>query len=306
MNTTPYANSIFEQPWWLDIVAPGQWEEALVTDSEGGVLARMPYVKQGRRVIMPELTQTLGIWMVPEVMADYGAQKQVMHEIFGRFAGCRSVVQALSPGNDYVLPLRWLGCRMEPCFTYRLEDLSDCEALYQNFNKTAKKNIKYARNKVTVFDQTAPETLWALLDKTFEAQNRKNPMSKELVLRIVQTCEETGHGKYLEARDSDGNVHSCAYFVYDEQVCYYLLGASDSRFRGSGAQSLILWEGIQFAAQHSKVFDFEGSMVEGIENFFRQFGGRCTPYYTVSKRTLAAELLQAAKPRVKRLLGYKM
>jgi lipid II:glycine glycyltransferase (peptidoglycan interpeptide bridge formation enzyme) len=145
-----------------------------------------------------------------------------------------------------------------------------------------------------------------MLDVTFAAQKRKNPMDKELIRRIVETCEAAGHGKYLEARDPEGNVHSCAYFVYDEQVCYYLLGASDSRFRSSGAQSLVLWEGIQFAAQHSKVFDFEGSMVEGIENFFRQFGGVCTPYYEIRKSTFLDEVLLAAKPRVKRLIGYKV
>ena len=77
-------------------------------------------------------------------------------------------------------------------------------------------------------------------------------------------------------------------------------------FRSSGAQSLILWEGIQFAAAHSKVFDFEGSMVEGIENFFRQFGGVCTPYYVVSRKTILSQLLQILKPRIKRLLGYKI
>ena len=30
LNTTPYANSVFEQPWWLDIVAPGEWGEVTV------------------------------------------------------------------------------------------------------------------------------------------------------------------------------------------------------------------------------------------------------------------------------------
>ena len=305
MNVTPYANSLFEQPWWLDIVAPGQWDEVVVKDGEE-VTARMPYVVSNDRIVMPKLTQTLGIWMSPGVKADYGTQKKAIFEIFNHFSNYKSVSFNLSPCNEYVLPFRWLGYRMEPCFTYRLNDLSDCEALYQKFNKTAKKNIKYARNKVSVSDKTDVETLWKLLDKTFEAQNRKNPMSKDLVSRIVQTCEANGHGKYLEARDPEGNVHSCAYFVYDEQVCYYLIGASDSAFRNSGAQSLILWEGIQFAAQHSKVFDFEGSMVEGIENFFRQFGGVCTPYYCVTKNSLKNEILQCLKPRIKRLLGYKI
>jgi len=305
MNVTPYANSLFEQPWWLDIVAPGQWNEAVVKDGDT-VIARMPYVLNGNRIEMPSLTQNLGIWMSQETQADYGAQKKAIFDLFGQLPACKSVSIALNPCNTYILPFRWLDYRMEPCFTYRLNDLSNCEALYQTFNKTAKKNIKSARNKVTVSDQTDVDTLWCLLDKTFEAQNRKNPMDKDLVYRIVKTCEETGHGKYFEAKDPEGNVHSCAYFVYDEEVCYYLLGASDSRFRNSGAQSLILWEGIQFAAQHSKVFDFEGSMVEGIENFFRQFGGVCTPYYHLAKQSFVGELLQILKPRVKRLLGYKI
>lgn len=306
MNTTPYANSLFEQPWWLDIVAPGQWQETLVQDDSGNVLARMAYVTDGKNVFMPRLTQTLGIWMAPGVQADYSAQKRVIQELFQQVSRFRSVELALSPCNTYILPFRWLGYHMEPCFTYRLCDLSNCEALYAGFHKTAKKNIKYAGNKTTISDVCQIETLLEMLDATFAAQNRKNPIPRELVRRIVETCEATGHGKYIEAKDGDGNVHSCAYFVYDEQACYYLLGASDSRFRSSGAQSLVLWEGIQFAAQHSSVFDFEGSMVEGIENFFRQFGGVCTPYYTVSRRPFVGEVLQLVKPRVKRLLGYKM
>ena len=70
MSTTPYANSLFEQPWWLDAVAPGQWDEALVTDANGSVMARMPYVKTGNRITMPPLTQNLGIWMAPEIRDD--------------------------------------------------------------------------------------------------------------------------------------------------------------------------------------------------------------------------------------------
>ena len=254
---------------------------------------------------MPPLTQNIGIWMTPEIKHDYGKQKAVINELFARLPPCYTFEQNLSPANDYILPFRWLGCCMEPGFSYRLTDLSDCDKIYQCFNKTAKKNIKYARNKTTIYSETHLDVLLKLLDKTYEAQGRKNPADKHLIQKIVETCDASEHGKYLEARDSDGNVHSCAYFVYDEQVCYYLIGASDSRFRSSGAQSLVLWEGIQFASKHSHIFDFEGSMVEGIENFFRQFGGVCTPFYTISKRSFLQEVILAAKPRVKHFLGYK-
>lgn len=306
MQTTPYANSLFEQPWWLDLVAPKQWEELFVRDIDDEIIARMPIVKDSKHIWMPRLTQTMGIWMRDELYQDYGAQKKVILDLFGQCSQLRSVQIRLSPRNQYVLPLRWLGYALEPCFTYRLSNLQDSDAIYRNFNKTVKKNIKYAKNKVVISTQANTETLWRLLDKTFSAQKRKNPMSYELIAKIVAFCEENACGRYIEARDPAGNVHSCAYFVYDEQICYYLLGASDSAYRSSGAQSLVIWEGIQFAAKHTQTFDFEGSMVEGIENFFRQFGGVCTPYYEIRKTSFLREVSLLTKPYIKRLLGYKM
>lgn len=41
-NTTPYANSVFEQPWWLDIVVPGLWDEVTVErKGKGGCSASL-------------------------------------------------------------------------------------------------------------------------------------------------------------------------------------------------------------------------------------------------------------------------
>lgn len=306
MKTTPYANSLFEQPWWLDLVAPGQWEETLVTEENTGeVLARMPYVRRGNHVVMPPLTQTLGVWLSVSARQDYGKEKQVLNQLFAAFRDMKSVDVRLHPSQRYVLPFRWMEYKIEPNFTYRLTDLSNSEQMYRQFNKTAKKNIKSAKNKVSILTECNIDVFLTLLDKTFLAQKRKNPMDKALIRKVMTFCEEHGCGKYMEARDEEGHIHSCAYFVYDAETCYYLLGASDMRYRSSGSQSLVLWEGIQFAAKHSKVFDFEGSMVEGIEQFFRQFGGECTPYYGVSRRTLRQETIQAMKPRIKRILGYK-
>lgn len=306
MNRIEMANNLFEQPWWLDTVAEGLWDEVVSKDKNGNVIARLAYVKNREKIYMPKLTQTLGVWMADECKEDYGLQKRIYQDLFGQLNDYKDVLISLPPENNYVLPFRWMGFAIEPGFTYRIYDLSDCESIYNKFNKTAKKNIRAAKNKVRISQELHTDVLWEMLDKTFGAQNRKNPMSKELVYRIVEACEKNGSGQYYEAVDENEHVHSCAYFVYDEKVCYYLLGASDSNYRSSGAQSLILWEGIQFAAQHSEIFDFEGSMVEGIENFFRQFGGVCVPHYTVRKQSLYKDIWFDMKPRIKKLIGYKI
>ena len=62
---------------------------------------------------------------------------------------------------------------------------------------------------------------------------------------------------------------------------YYLLGGGDPELPTSGAHSFLLWEAIRFAASVTKRFDFEGSMVKGIERSFRSFGARQVPYSKV-------------------------
>lgn len=306
MITTEYANSLFEQPWWLDIVAPGHWSEIIVRDDKENVIGRMAFVFKGHKLYIPKLTQNIGIWISPDFRNDYGKQKQIINELFSKLKHYKKIEIALSPNNKYVLPFRWLGFSITPSFTYRIEELNNLDSIYESFNKIAKRNIKSAKNKVSILNTTNLEHLYNMLDKTFAAQKRKNPMNKNIIKRIVETCDANGTGFYSEAIDKDGNIHSCAYFVYDKNICYYLLGATDSEFRSSGTQSLVIWDGIQFAAKHSKVFDFEGSMVEGIENFFRQFGGKCVPYYTIRKGNLFDEFLESLKPRIKKLIGYKI
>jgi hypothetical protein len=89
----------------------------------------------------------------------------------------------------------------------------------------------------------------------------------------------------LFAVDEADRLHAVAYGVWDEQGAYYLLGGGDPELRNSGATSLLLWELILRAREVTDVFDFEGSMIEPLERFFRSFGARQTPYLYVSRES---------------------
>jgi hypothetical protein len=62
------------------------------------------------------------------------------------------------------------------------------------------------------------------------------------------------------------------------------MGGGNPERRNSGATSLVLWEAIQSQPRGVEFFDFEGSMVEAIERFFRAFGARQVPYFHVSHK----------------------
>lgn len=98
-------------------------------------------------------------------------------------------------------------------------------------------------------------------------------------------------------------MHAAAYIIWDENSAYYLMGGGNPELRTSGATSLVMWEAIKFASDVTKHFDFEGSMLEPVERFFRAFGAEQVPYFQISRMSRRMKLLRAGKKFAKAIAG---
>jgi hypothetical protein len=306
-NLSTCSNSVFEQGWWLDIVAPHKWKEILILE-ENKILARWPIVESWSRVKMPKMTQTLGFWLSETEFSNdpcYKKRKRITNLLLDKLPKNKSINIRLDHKVDYFLPMHWRHFIISPCISYRMDDLTNLNSIFDKFDRRVKENIKCATKKLIIKDIDNIDPLILLLDKTYKIQKRKNPNSAVMIRNIYNSSKEHNSGKLLYAVSEDGVIHSGGFFVYNEKVCHYLLTGSDPKYRSSGANSLIVWEGIKFAATVSKAFDFEGSMIEGIENFFRQFGGRPSVYYKIRKQYLLFDIFDLLKPRIKTLIRYK-
>ena len=282
--------TIFQQPFWLDAVAPGQWHRVEIRRGET-LHAFLPYVLKreafGRHaLVMPPLTQTLGPWFAPH-SAKYVTQLSRQHELM------TELIELLPP-FDYFrqnfhysitnwLPFYWKGFQQTTRYTYVIEDLTDLNAVWKETRQNIRTDVRKARKELVVRDDLGLDVFLNLNEMTFKRQGRSLPYSRELVSRLDKACKEHGQRKILFAEDAQGRLHAGAYIVWDEQSAYYLMGGSDHELRNSGATSLLIWEAIQFAATVTQSFDFEGSMIESVERFFRSFGARQKPYLQVSK-----------------------
>lgn len=304
-------NSIFEQPWWLEAVAPGQWNAAEIK-ADGKTVARLPYVKT-RRVGckclgMPDYTQTLGYWIDDTGAKNarrFARNKDLISELIEQLPKGHSVDIALDHSCDYLFPFKWKGYRMELLYSYRLEDLHDTELLWNGFADNIRREIKKAQKILTIEDNHPIEDLITVQNKSFNRQGRPDRDDGETLRRLDAVLKEKRARKLLCAVDSEGRIHAAAYFVFDDKCCYYLVGGGDPELRTSGASSLLMWEGIKFAAAVSSAFDFEGSMIEPIERFFRSFGGVPTPYWRVTKLNMILSFAEYLKPKIKKLIGWK-
>lgn len=305
-----YTNNLFEQSWWLDIVAEDKWREVTI-EEDNKIIARWPFVLEKsffKQIRMPIMTQTLGIWISPDINKSsnkLSLQKKIIYDLIEKIPKTTFLKIRLESSCNYFLPFLWKGYSVKPLITYRIDDLSNLDEIYSNFDKTAKKNIRSAEKKVYIKDDMDIQVLIDMMNITFKAQSRKSPISSELIFKIANACKKNNTGKFLAALDDNGKVHACSYFVFDENTFYYLISGSNPEYRTSGAQSLIIWEAIKYASTVSKQFDFEGSMVEGIEKFFRQFGAKPTTYYQINKLPFVFEVLEILKPRIKKYLKYK-
>lgn len=284
---------IFSQAWWLDaVVGKDNWNVALVKNKNDEVIATMPYVLQkkfGFKIsIMPKLTQTLGPWLKPfngNYANKLGYEKDTMQALIEQLPKLHFFNQSWNYTYSNWLPFYWKGFNQTTRFTYVIEDLTDLDKVYANFQSKIKGDIKKANNRfnLVVRDDLSIEDFIALNKLVFSRQGIKFPYSDDLIREIDKACLDRNCRKLLIAVDKDGSQHAGAYIVWDKQTVYYLMGGSNPDLRNSGATSLCLWKAIEFSATVAKQFDFEGSMLEPVERFVRAFGAGQKPYNSISR-----------------------
>jgi hypothetical protein len=281
--------SFFGEPWWLDAVAgPGNWGEVRV-ESGGRLQARLPFVaikKYGYIVLgMPPLTQHLGPWFSStngKYASDLARQKDLVGELISRLPNHHMFRQNFHHAASNWLPWYWQGFEQTSRCTYILGDLTQETKLWDDMRSNIRSDIRKAQNRfgLTIHKNMGLDLLLRVCQKTFQRQHRRG-LPEDVVRRIFDACEKKNAGQAFFAVDDKGRIHAAAYIVWDERAAYYLLGGGDPQLRNSGAHSLIMWEAILHAAKVSRTFDFEGSMVESVERFFRAFGAGQVPYHHV-------------------------
>jgi hypothetical protein len=305
-------NSIFEQPWWLDAVAPNAWDCLEIKENDH-VVARWPMVKRKRLGFalygMPSCTQTLGPWVEckqSNYVKALTRKKDLYEALLNKIPSGKNIDVVLDCSVNYFLPYRWAGFRIEPTLSYRFSNLSDLDSIFRGIKDSRKTIIKNASKKLIVKEETNVEIIIEQQRKTFGRQGRSLPIPEETIRRIDEACKEHHASFMLVAYDDSGNIHGASYFVYDNSVCYYLMSGSDPEFRNSGAGSLLIWEGIKKASMLSVAFDFEGSNIMDIERNFRTFGAPFVVNYRVCKLNPILEAFDYFKPKIKKLIGYKI
>ena len=181
----PAVNSLFEQPWWLDIVAPGAWGAAEVKRGDE-VVARLPYARRRRlglmTIVQPLFTQTLGPWVSPtegKPSRRADTERALLGQLIEMLPPFDIFRQCCATSLTNWLPFYWAGFEATVRYTYRIEDLTDLDVVQRGFQEHVRRGIRKASKAVEVDHDYPLEDLLRLDVKTYERQGLKLPHSHE-------------------------------------------------------------------------------------------------------------------------------
>lgn len=286
---------IFLKDYWQDAVCENDQWGAVLYEKGGNIMGSLVFCyqlkKRGIIICQPPLTQTNGVWIRPFTGKNEHKRLEYEKEVFTALIAELEKLPLIRYIQNFTveiqnwLPFYWKGFRQTTRYTYRIPDISDPEAAIANFSSQKRRNLNHAlRSGLTVKFDLPAEEFYANHDMTLKKQGKTISYSYDTLEKIVNAVYTHGCGRTIYAVDAQNNIHAALLIIWDANCGFYLINTVDPDFRHSGAVALLVAQILRFLADEGvKQFDFEGSMIEGVENSYRQFGTKQLPYFTISK-----------------------
>ena len=294
---------VFAQPWYLDACAEGGTWDVVLTEEKGRVVAALPFFckQKGpfRYVTMPPFVKWLGPYLLPEFRGRLPKEHELLQALIAQLPALAAFKQNFYPTATNWLPFYWQQFRQTTYYTYRLHQLRDLARVEAGLGTGIRRDIRLARQQVRVVHDLPLDEFYRVNTLSFTRQGLPAPYSAAQLRQLDAALATAGNRQLFFAVDESGRVHSVAYLIWDATTAYFLLAGDDPALRASGAGVLLAWEAICYASEVLGLdcFDFEGSMLPGVERIRVRFGAVQTPYFYVWKHNSRLfELLEKLKP----------
>ena len=282
---------IFSQYWWLDIVCGEDNWDVKLFEKGGHIMASMPYYTKKAAIFniitIPRLTQTMGIYFKYSKGQKYykrlSFEKEAINSLLDKLPKYDYFLQKMPYTFTNWQPFYWKNFKQTTVYTYILDYNTSYEEIEKGLENDIRRRKKKAiENNVRIIESDDIEVFYNLNKLTFDRQNIDIPYSYSLVKNLYEGAKSKKSVKLILAYVDDKPI-SGGFFIYDKNSVYYLMGGVDPSYKDLGGMDLILLEVIKFAIESKRVFDFEGSMVESIEKYFRSFGAVQKPLLQITK-----------------------
>lgn len=183
-----------------------------------------------------------------------------------------------SPWLSDVRPFLWTGYGAAVRYT-AIVDVSDPTTTWSRFGAGLRARIRRAhREGMACTWSTEVDLLASSLQRTFEPW-----FDMDTAMRQVTAALEAGLARLYVVRSAGGRPHAAFLVTHAGTRAHYLLSGrlSDAM---DGAVAYGIWTSMLDVRRRLGVteYDLEGSLLQGVAEFYDQFGGRLSPYTELS------------------------
>jgi hypothetical protein len=269
----------------MEAVCHGKrWDVAIAHDDRGTVIGALPYligVKMGLRYILqPQLTQYNGPWYRSDNTEErHNADIQFIAHL--KHLRLTLFQQNFAPGVSDLEG--WKGYTVAPRVTYRLEDISDPQRVFEGFDKSRRqRQIRRAERTLKADHSISSEEFARFHTDYWRSRGQKDLLTEEFMVRVINAALEREQGVLLGVRDSEGTLQGARFVAFDANCGYALLSALHPG-HPNGTSALLFWLIMQELSGRCQSFDFEGSMDPGIALSYSLYGAQPTTYYQLTR-----------------------
>ena len=269
-NSLIYGNS-----WYLDIVAES-WDVLILGNYEM-VMPLTHRKKYGiAYIFLPPWVQQLGIFSAKVIREE--TIREFLKAIPGKFKLVDVLLnynnqfssKHLSKRNNFILNLK-------PSY----------ESIFDGYNKLRKRSIKKAQIlNLNIKEVDNAESIINLFKENKGAELKKDEGDYEILNQLVLKGIKQDKVEILNVSDWNDNLLGGVVFFKNKNRIVYLFSAVNIEGKENHAITSAIDFIIRKYSDTNWILDFEGSMIPGIEKFFRSFGAVLENYYQYTTRRI--------------------
>lgn len=283
--------SVYYETWWIKLMSKPNHFEIIEFNDDNGLICYFPYVLYEKRLFfqthtiisMPKFTQCLGPY-INKTTIKWSEYKKIVNYIIDNLPKHSYFDMRFNTVITDWLPWYWRGYKQKTLYTFQIKLNNSIECIFDNFKPRTKNEIRYAlKNNYNVLHFQSIDDIYPLIEMTYLKQNLNVPYSKDFLSAIHNECIKHESINILLIEDENGVKQAGAVLIFNKYSTINLITAKNYFYNNRGVTELLIYESIKFASNKSQVFDFEGSMIESINDFYRSFSPELIPYFEITK-----------------------
>lgn len=294
---------LFNTSFWLNNYKPENIVQCAIFNKNNDIIGCFVYYTfkkaMFRFVICPPYTPHIDLYYLnpaESVVSRNTFNKEISNLLATWFDSLKADYKNLNLPSTILdtQPFTWKGYTSRNRFSYIIDLSKSTEELHANLSSEKRKSLnKASKDNLEIKETSDFETVYSLITKSLSRSDllRNKEIIKNILFRFANP-----RTAYAFVALHNGVPLGVSFCIIYKQTALYIFGGFDSENKHHGAGVSCMWQSILKAKSLGlHYFDFEGSMNESIERYFREFGGELVNYACVEKITPAMQAVLKLK-----------